>query len=150
MSYYVQQKESGVTITKKNWDKLHEDHPELFTERPEHNGLFTELFDVDTRYDNGDVISLFYMPEKWYGDDVEECLSDIAPYVEDDSMLSFVGEDNAMWGYSFRNGTWNEMYGSLVCSDVRLNLPHLKEYVMRYLPDSSERRQLLDILDQLR
>lgn len=64
-------------------------------------------------------------------------------------MLSFVGEDNAMWGYSFRHGTWHEMYGSLVCSDVRLNLPHLKEYVLKYLPDSSERQQMLDILAQL-
>ena len=58
MGYYVQQKETSVTITKANWDKLHIDHPELFMEKPEHDGLFTELFDVDTRYDNGDVISL--------------------------------------------------------------------------------------------
>ena len=35
------------------------------------------------------------------------------------------------------------------CSDVRLNLPHLKEYVLKYLPDSSERQQMLDILAQL-
>lgn len=150
MGYYVQQKETSVTITKANWDKLHIDHPELFMEKPEHDGLFAELFDVDTRYDNGDVISLFYMPEKWYGDDVEECLSIIAPYVEDESMLSFVGEDNAMWGYSFRHGEWNELYGTLVCTDIRLNLPHLKEYVLEHLPDSSERQQMLDILDQLR
>ena len=115
----------------------------------------TILVDMDSVYIftvniSCDVISLFYMPEKWYGDDVEECLSIIAPYVEDESMLSFVGEDNAMWGYSFRHGEWNELYGTLVCTDIRLNLPHLKEYVLEHLPNGQERQQLLDILDQLR
>lgn len=149
MGYYVQQQKTDVTITKANWDRLHAEHPELFKSASNPDGLFDELFDVDTNDATGDVISLFYSPEKWYDDDMEECLTAIEPYVEDGSMLSFVGEDNAMWGYSFHHGECSEMYGAMVCTDVRLNLPHLKAYVTEHLPDGEECRQLLDILDQL-
>lgn len=51
---------------------------------------------------DGDIYKLEFTGEK-YGDE-EVFFNALAPYVESDSYLSFVGEDGAIWKWIFNDG----------------------------------------------
>lgn len=54
-----------------------------------------------------DYIALDYFNGEKLGDD-EEIFKTIAPYVEDESIIEFYGEDECAWRYVFHNGILKE------------------------------------------
>lgn len=72
-------------------------------------------------YDNlasdfgGLEIEIVYMNHcNWHGEAVEAFLEAIAPYVEDDCSITFVGDDGERWAYIFEDGKIRFELGNIV------------------------------------
>lgn len=62
--------------------------------------------------DEGDVCDIEFNGEK-LGEDIDLFLNSIAPYVLDESYISFRGEEDERWRYLFENGTMVEQNGTI-------------------------------------
>lgn len=60
--------------------------------------------------DDGDVYDIYFIGEK-IGEDIDLFLNSIAPYVADESYISFSGEDGTQWRYFFTGGKMVEQNG---------------------------------------
>lgn len=60
--------------------------------------------------DDGDIYDIYFTGEK-IGEDIDLFLNSIAPYVMDESFISFSGEDGAQWRYFFTGGSMVEQSG---------------------------------------
>ena len=64
-------------------------------------------FEVD--FQDGNIFWAWYPEEKYSSTD--DFFEAIAPYVDNNSMLDFTGEDGAMWRCSFKDGKFYESDG---------------------------------------
>ncbi len=62
--------------------------------------------------DEGDIYDIWFDGEK-IGEDIDLFLNSIAPYVMDESFISFSGEDGSQWRYFFKDGTMIEQDGTI-------------------------------------
>lgn len=64
--------------------------------------------------------------EKYYGDEVERALRDVAKLGEiADGEIDYVGEDDSLWRFIYRNGSWYEENGSVVYPATNLSYERL-------------------------
>ena len=75
--------------------------------------------------------------------------SRLAPYVEDDSEITFHGEDDEWWGYRFENGELMDMKAAVVSIPCNADLETLKHNLVLGELTVEQATQILDILEQL-
>lgn len=62
--------------------------------------------------DDGDIYDISFTGEK-IGEDIDLFLNSIAPYVADESFISFSGEDGAQWRYFFKDKQMLDQTGTV-------------------------------------
>lgn len=62
--------------------------------------------------DEGDVYDIWFTGEK-IGEDIDLFLNSIAPYVLDESFISFSGEDGSKWRYFFKDKQMLDQTGAV-------------------------------------
>ena len=62
--------------------------------------------------DEGDVYDIWFTGEK-IGEDIDLFLNSIAPYVLDESFISFSGEDGSQWRYFFKDKQMLDQTGTV-------------------------------------
>ena len=82
------------------------------------NGEFTwdAISHIDPKFihcDNDVILSGTY-DDKYWETDWKNFLNYIAPYVKDDEIIECIGEDHSLWGFRFKDNTWQEVDGHIV------------------------------------
>ena len=62
--------------------------------------------------DEGDIYDICFTGEK-IGEDIDLFLNSIAPYVLDESFISFIGEDGSQWRYFFKDKQMLDQTGTV-------------------------------------
>ena len=114
MGYYINVRETYVTIKKENFEACRQalislgdgDWVEACTESQTLEEMLTE-WRWKPEYDkDGDINNLYFESEK-LGDE-EKLFNALAPYIEADSYIEIGGEENAIWRYCFDGKTMYE------------------------------------------
>lgn len=93
----------------------------------------------------------FWQPGKYYEDDVHATLQKIAdmklPIGQ--GRIEYVGEDNSMWRFIYRNGAWKKENGHVEYSDVTVEelASAFSAYVENDL-DAADPDYVRDVLEQ--
>ena len=75
------------------------------------NRKFNLVWDMHV-IDEGDVYDIWFTGEK-IGEDIDLFLNSIAPYVLDESYISFSGEDGSQWRYLFKDKQMLDQTGTV-------------------------------------
>ena len=149
MAYYVDQMKGNVHITAENWKRFQQNYPAQFCGDgdPRKTSLAPPCF--APYFENGDVRELWHNYENGWDETCVQWLELLAPYVEDDSEITFHGEDDEWWGYRFENGELVDMKAAVVSGSCSADLETLKHSLALGELTVEQTTQILDILGQL-
>ena len=89
--------------------------------------------------------------EKYYGDEVETVLNEVAEMAEiEEGSIEYVGEDDSLWRFIYRDGKWHEESGHVEYSDLTIDKLSraIKAYAM-YDLGVAERGYVYDMLTDI-
>ena len=118
MGYYCNSIDSSFYVKKENVPKMINAYISKFhiASPPTKNQAETEKFLVnmfqingmEITYDKSDNIDCVWYEYGKLHSDLEDFLDTIAPYVEDLSYITLIGEDSSIWQYVFHDGKMDE------------------------------------------
>lgn len=91
------------------------------TDRNAIEEIMNDCWSLEYGFDafNGDEFSLdVWCPDKYRSDDIEDTLMRLSKYTKD-GEISFIGEDNYIWRFFFKDGNFHEESGSVIYDSER-------------------------------
>lgn len=89
--------------------------------------------------------------EKYYGDEVKTVLNEVAEMAEiEEGSIEYVGEDDSLWRFIYRDGKWHEENGHVEYSDLTIDkLSRAIKAYARYDLGVAERGYVYDMLTDI-
>jgi hypothetical protein len=126
MGYYIEMKESIIKIKRENYNNVIESLKKwaskktseiryVYTDDILDSGGIDEVMEA-IRYPiflEDDYCHIDFFSGQKLGDDLE-IFSVIAPFIEEDGYIEYIGEDGVNWRYLFKDGEVKEIYPILV------------------------------------
>ena len=152
MAYYVDQVKANVHITAENWKRFQQNHSAQFDKYGSLRYWGPKSFFAHWNppyFENGDVQELWHRDANGWDETCVQWLELLASYVEDDSEITFHGEDDEWWGYRFENGELINTNAAAVSVPCGTDLEALKHNLVLGELTVEQASQILDILGQL-
>ena len=152
MASYVEQVKGNVHITAENWKRFQQNHSAQFDKYGSLRYWGTKSFFAHWNppyFENEDVQELWHRDANGWDETCVQWHELLASYVEDDSEITFHGEDDEWWGYRFENGELVDMQAAVVSIPCNTDLETLKHNLVLGELTVEQASQILDILEQL-